>query len=264
MIQEIDTTELDQNSVSEKVTTTILNKLEELIMEKIGYIQKDILRKYDLFRKDESGVSSKWLQNINIPLEDVEFSVRDKVEEDNSLLQFIPIGVLTDPEHSRVLILKKQSAASKNSPEKNAYLIWFGGHMREEDKIKGLDNFEDLAKITLKRETEEELGISISLDDIKPFYIYSISHVKSENHLAICFIIERDLDGLKLAINTDELMQNKGNSISGTYVNIDEFRKGNILVEDWSRNILLNVFDVSVERQNEQIAFHYSFSDKLI
>lgn len=93
----------------------------------------------------------------------VRFHRRDDVEANNSYLQLIPIGVLTDKNHPKILVLKKQAAVSKNSAEKGSHLLWFGGHMREEDKIKGLSSFEDLAKITLKREVEEELGIAVAV-----------------------------------------------------------------------------------------------------
>ncbi len=118
-------------------------------------------------------------------------------------------------------------------------MIWAGGHMREEDKIKNLSDFVSLAKITLKREIEEELGLSISLDHINPFYIYSSSHSKSKNHLSVCFLIEKDIEGLCLSINPYELVQKRGSSKSGSLVSIDVFKTPEYApVESWTRLVL--------------------------
>lgn len=259
MVQEIDTTEIGQDEVSAEVTKTILHKLEDLIIEKVGFVEKDILEIQNLF-ENPNGINYKWLEDMSIPLDKVMFNRRDKVEDNNNQLQFIPIGILTNPEHSRILILRKQPIATKYSADGNSYLTWFGGHMREEDKINGLSTFEEVAKITLKRETEEELGISISLDSIKPYYLYSMDHEKSINHLAVCFLIEKDLDNLKLSINTDELVTNKGTSRSGTFIDIEKLKHGPFApTEKWSQIILSKLFGIEVEFENEQLTLQFSF-----
>lgn len=262
MIQEIDTSNLDQNDVSKEVTNTILEKLKELLIEKVGYIQKLELEKYELYQQGSNFKQGKDV--IPIPLEMVRFGRRDDVEKDNNLMQIIPIGVLTNREHTCILVLKKRPSVSKNSAEKNSHLIWFGGHMREEDKIKGLSDFEELAKITLKREVEEELGISVSLNDLKPYYIYSTAHERSKNHLAVCFLIEKDLDGLKLSIDSYELMQNKGPSKSGTFMDIKKLCISEYMPsEEWSQLILSYLFNIQIEsiNQTEQLSLD-SFEDK--
>ena len=106
------------------------------------------------------------------------------------------------------------------------------------------------------------IGISISLDSIKPYYLYSTAHEKSPNHLAICFLIEKDLDNLKLSINTDELVANKGTSRSGTFIDIEELKRGQIgPIEEWSRVILSKLFGIEIEFENEQLAIPFSFVD---
>ncbi|MEF9922853.1 MAG: hypothetical protein RR769_08025 [Anaerovoracaceae bacterium] len=250
MIQEIDTSSLDQNDVSKEVTHRILEKLKELLIERVGFVEKSKLKTV------LSNELLPWNVSVPLKLDMVSFDRRDAVESNNNYLQLIPIGVLTDREHSKILVLKKQPSASKNSAEKGSHLLWFGGHMREEDKIKGLSSFEDLAKITLRREVEEELGIAVSLNEIKPFYIYSTAHEKSLNHLAVCFLIEKDLDGLKLSIDSYELVQNKGTSKSGTFMNLADISASeNIPSEEWSRLILANIFGVSmkIESLGEQL-----------
>lgn len=250
MIQQIDTSELDQNAVSKEVTHSILEKLKELLIERIGFVEKAKLK--EVLNKE----IPSWSCNMPISLELVNFYRRDEVESNNDFLQLIPIGVLTDSKHSKILVLKKRAEASNNSAEKDSHLVWFGGHMREEDKIKGVESFEELAKITLKREAEEELGISVSLDGLTPYYIYSTAHEKSLNHLAVCFLIEKDVEGLKLSIDSYELVQNKGTSKSGTFMNLREITlPENIPTEEWSRLILSELFkiDVPIENHGEQL-----------
>ncbi len=119
-----------------------------------------------------------------------------------------------------------------------------------------MESFEELAKITLKREAEEELGISVSLDGLTPYYIYSTAHEKSLNHLAVCFLIEKDVEGLKLSIDSYELVQNKGTSKSGTFMNLREITlPENIPTEEWSRLILSELFkiDAPIENHGEQL-----------
>ncbi len=183
MIQQIDTSELDQNAVSKEVTHSILEKLKELLIERVGFVKKVELK--EVLNEE----IPSWSCSMPISLDLVNFDRRDEVENNNNFLQLIPIGVLTDSKHSKILVLKKRAETSNNSAEKGSHLVWFGGHMREEDKIKEVKSFEELAKITLKREVEEELGISVSLDGLSPYYIYSTAHEKSLNHLAICFLI---------------------------------------------------------------------------
>ena len=73
------------------------------------------------------------------------------------------------------------------------------------------------------------------------------------------------MNGLKLAINSEELVKSKGGSRSGTYVKIEDFKEGKIgPIEEWSRLILSEVFNVTVQTHHEQLSIPYSFEDKLI
>lgn len=242
LMQEFDTSTMGQNEVSAAVTKKVLEELDNILEEKVGYIQKNTIKNYGL---DCDQPHKSIIRSLDIQVKDIEFHIRKQVEDKADLLQIIPIGVITNPEHDKVLILKKQKSASSGSPERNSYMIWAGGHMREEDKIKDLNDFVSLAKITLKREIEEELGVSISLDDINPYYIYTTDHPNSKQHLAICFLIEIDIDGLQLSIDSYELVQKRGTSKSGTFVSIHNFENPNYApIESWTRLILKEIFNI--------------------
>ena len=253
MIQEIDTSKMDQNQVSSSVTHTVLKKLEELLIERVGYIPKNVIKGCGLDCTQWQGTQFVEL-STNIELDQIKFEMRNIVEANNTLLQIIPIGIITNPEHSKVLVLKKQKSASNGSPEKGAFMIWSGGHMREEDLTKDTPDFISLAKQTLRREIDEELGLSVCLDDINPQFIYSTDYKKSRNHLPVCFIIEKDLDSLSLSINSDELMQNRGKSKSGLFISVDKFRTEEYSpVEPWSRFILSTIFQTAPIDSSEPI-----------
>ena len=87
MVQEIDTTDIEQDEVSAEVTKTILHKLEELIIEKVGFVEKDVLEIQNLF-DNQDRTNYKWLEEMNIPLEKIGFNPRDEVENNNNQLQF--------------------------------------------------------------------------------------------------------------------------------------------------------------------------------
>ncbi len=83
----------------------MLEELNNILEEKVGYIQKEKMKILGLdCNKDQNLI----VDNLNIQLDDIEFKMRNFVEEDNNLLQIIPIGVITNKEHNRVLVLKKQ------------------------------------------------------------------------------------------------------------------------------------------------------------
>ena len=105
-----------------------------------------------------------------------------------------------------------------------------------------------IAKNTLIREIKEELGISISLDNIEPFLIY-IPVGKSAKHLAVCFVLRLDLNNLKLKLDSYELVQRTGKSKSGTFINVAEISNLKDEYEAWSIEILNNVFGKDLPQQ---------------
>ncbi|MGL4393152.1 MAG: hypothetical protein ACRCSK_06935 [Fusobacteriaceae bacterium] len=249
-IEMIDTSKKDQNMVSKEVTTKVLEKLKDVLEEKIAYIPKEKYK--DIFSSEitsnkEKITNIKIYEEDSIKKSDINFLGRDEVEKNTNYIQILPIGVLTNSNHDKVLILKKQASAAKDSPEKDSYMIWAGGHAREEDFDRTCD-FIGLAKNTLKREIEEELGISIALDNIIPYYIYSTIPEKSSQHLAICFLIERDLEGLKLNLDPYELVQHKGKSKSGEFLFLKDIKELTP-IEPWSKIILETIFNIDFKGQ---------------
>lgn len=236
----IDTTERDQNEVGKDVTEKTLNRLRDVLMERIGYFEKTeslmkILNQKNLFAYTEL--------EAFFDANEIQFNYREDVEKQDSLLQPIPIAVITNTKN-KVLVVKKSNIPSTDkSPEKDRVLPYVGGHTRREDVIPGKkESFIDICKTTLKREIQEEIGISVSLDNITPVIIYTPTVEKSKKHLAICFKLTV-ADDTKLRLDAEELVQKKGVSKSGRFLSTDELQKEDL--EDWGKLILKEYFKIA-------------------
>jgi predicted NUDIX family phosphoesterase/thymidylate kinase len=233
-IREINTDELKQNNVSYQVTTDVLKSLYELVIEKVAYVPRSSLESYENknFWRDGS------LNDFTLS-----FGYRDKVEEDCSLVQPIPIIVLTDKEKKNVLVARKKVAAlSKKSPEKDKLLLYFGGHVRVEDMLHE-NNTSQTLFTALSREIQEELGITLNISSLnsEPLFIWMKDNERSEKHLGICFLYEADFKHHKIKLDDYEFIQKTGTSDSGRIFEIDNLEIDKF--EKWSTVILSELID---------------------
>lgn len=245
----IETSYKNQDEVGKEVTTITLETLKDLLMERIGYFEKtEILNNILL---SQQVFSDEKLTDV---LSTIKFDLRNVVEENSNYIQPIPIAVITNIEKDKVLVIKKnKSAVSMDSPERDKILLYIGGHSRYEDSTEVTSHdFISICKSTLKREIKEEIGISIALNGIRPFYIYTPSSERSKKHLAVCFVISFDEEGIKLNLDPHELMLNKGKSKSGRFLTIDEICKEPEL-EQWSEMILKQCFNTE-HKSNRQLS----------
>lgn len=236
----IDTSDKNQDVVGKEVTTTTLNTLKDLLMERIGYFEID--RKVEKILS--TGIFFKH-EDLKNHLPTIKFDLRENVESNDQLLQPVPVAIITNKERTKVLVIKKnKNAVSQNSPEKDKLLLYIGGHSRFEDTTEATSqDFLSVCRITLKREIKEEIGISIALKDVTPFYLYTPTNDRSKKHLAVCFVIPIDEDGIKLRLDPQELVLNKGKSKSGKFLDLEELQQHDDF-EEWSRVILEQCFDV--------------------
>ena len=242
-IFKIETSNKNQDEVGKEVTSITLKTLRELLMEKVGYIQKteklcEVLDKKHYFADHEL-----------LPfLQPMQFDMRDMVEQQNRFLQPIPVAIITNKAKDKVLVIKKnKGAVSIDSPEREKILLYIGGHSRYEDSLEEISNdFLAICRSALKRELKEEIGIAAALDGVEPFYIYSSENQRSRKHLAVCFWIVVDEESIKLRLDSNELVLNKGKSKSGRFLSIDEICTEPEL-ESWSVEILRHCFHVEYE-----------------
>lgn len=240
-VHQIETTDKEQNDVSYEVTSKTLQLLKNMLIEKIGYIEKRTLPLVDGFND---------LNALLPALNQYSFDNRNKVEQNALVIQPIPIAVFLTPNEDKILCLKKtKGSTSTDSPEREKMLFYAGGHTRVEDEFSDAKcDFLKTAKNTLEREMFEELGISISLEgEPPPFCLYTPKYSeKSKHHIAIGWILHLTPE-TKLNLDSYELIQKKGTSKSGSFLTFAEIEKmfskdRNLTFESWSKEILLRFF----------------------
>lgn len=237
---EIDTSNKSQDEVGKEVTEKTLNSLKDLLMERIGYFESNDAIK-EMFACERVIPYSK----IKTKIPKLLFGFRDDIEKTENYIQPIPIAVITNKKHNKVLVIRKNKGAmSLNSPERDKDLIYVGGHSRIEDTTaSNINNFIAICKTTLKREINEEIGISVVISSTEPYCIYLPSK-QNKKHIAICFLISVDDMSIKLRLDSQELVLNKGTSKSGRFIEIKEVALSNNL-EDWSKMILEHSFGIN-------------------
>lgn len=252
----IDTTTQTQDEVGFQVTKKTLEELEELLDEKIAFFKADKLLKKQM-KKQPIGL----LDSIEKYTKGINFEKRSEVEKVKAYLQPIPILVLTDMSEQRVLVVKKKKEALSGistmngiSTEANKILLYVGGHIRQEDVRKGKNvDFMQICRDALKREVKEELGISVVLADLEPYYIWATGENEGQ-HLAICFQYKIETEGLKLYMDEHELVQSKGQSISGKFMTIQEILNQKNELEPWS--VVILKVSAKYSYANHQIRSH--------
>ena len=247
----IETSCKNQDEVGKEVTTITLETLKDLLMERIGYFEKN--EKLNEVLLSQKVFDDNRLEKV---LSTIKFDLRNKVEENFDFLQPIPIAIITNKKKNKILVIKKnKNEVSASSPERDKILLYIGGHSRYEDTTEVTSHdFISICKSTLKREIKEEIGISIALNGIQPFYIYTPTNERSAKHLAVCFFVPIDEEGIKLRLDSNELILNKGKSKSGKFLTVDEICQEPEL-EQWSKMILKHCFNVEYKSSSQLTLF---------
>lgn len=224
------------NKVNYMVTKLVLQNLIELMDEKIGYIPMEVLQdKNLLFSLKETKLL---------------FGNRSEVEKDSKAVQPIPIAVITNKSRNKLLVVKKNAKTTdKSSPEKDKLLGYIGGHVRYEDNVK--DDFFKTIQNALHREIQEEINESVSICATDPILIYANDNERSRRHLAICYIVEMDLDNKQFKITSDELTMKSGTSKSGKVMTPHELVSETL--EKWTIEILDKIFKIKYNINQEEL-----------
>ncbi|MFH1563805.1 MAG: hypothetical protein ABIF11_10390 [Nitrospirota bacterium] len=249
-IEVLDTNNIAQNEVSYKVTNNVLEILKEIIVEQIGYFEKN-----SFSNKETQGYfyhSKSLFQNIKIS-----YNRRDEVENNPELIQPVAIAVITNKAHNEFLVVKKkQSSLGLNSPEADKLLVYVGGHIRKEDNVYGnSENLISIAKTALSREIKEELGTSLRVNNEPPLCIWIKDNSKSEQHIAICFVVEIDFKQLNCKLDEYEFIQKRGRTDSGKTMSISELISKKNELEKWSEIILKTLFNINIDKEPQRDLF---------
>ncbi len=232
-VQSINTDNEDQNKVSLKVTTDVLQALDALVSEKVAYFEKD-----DFVVADE--ISWK-ISTENIDSTELKFAHRAEVEANNQWLQPIPVGVIVSLDKKKVLAGKKVSrATSEKSAEKGKILFYFGGHVRREDKYHGASNLE-VIQTALQREIKEELGIDYAPNFEDALCIFDRSKDPNPQHFAIATLCFVDFETMKVRVDTKEFGERSIKMLSQ-----DDVINGKLKTERWSQVIIQRLLQWSL------------------
>lgn len=237
-VLKIDTSLLVQNAVSYAVTKDVLENLHGLVVEKIGYFKRKDLAEFEERRY--------WnFSEFDAPPR-IYYGPRDQVEADDALVQPVPIVVITNTSRDEVLVVKKKkSSLGTSSPERDRLLVYMGGHIRQEDNLRGLDEtLSSIASTALSREIQEELSLSLSVVDDDPLCIWVKDDARSQKHLALVSVYEADFDHLTLRLDDYEFVQKTGKSKSGRVFSVADL--GTEEMEEWSRIIVAERLDATV------------------
>ena len=244
-IEVIDTSNKTQDDVGKKVTKMVLDILMEILDESIGYVEMP-----ERIREKFNGhccMSYDEIAELGGLKLKPNFMRRTELEKKNTFIQIVPIAVFKEVATEEVLVVRKPSkATSDNSVERDKLLPYVGGHVRKEDvNGKNEESLLEICKTTLKREVREELGIAISLDDISPDFIYVRDGSGSDLHMAVCFLIEEKKETMKVRMDSEELVANRGKSKSGTFITPDIEDK---FLNPWGKIVLDKYFNGRVRQ----------------
>ncbi len=249
-VEKFDTSKVSIEDGNYKITHNVLSILLEGVVERIGHTQ--------LKNTPKSNKTKFYLNEYEkLASTHLTYDRRDNVEINDNLVQPIPIAVITDKKRSKILVAKKKRTAngqtSLASPEKDKILVYFGGHIREEDSICiGTDRLLATSKCALQRELKEELSIDYCppTSDDNPLCIWVKEGARSSKHMAICFIVEVDFDLLKIRLDRNEFIT-KGNTKSGTVMDTKSLFMIYGKMEEWSRTILREHFGYKLQKQDD-------------
>lgn len=220
----IETDSLNQNEVSFQVTGEILQALDELVSERIGFFERDQL----------SPLSSHApISETNVPDLPLNFLPRAEVEANENWMQPIPVGVIVSLDGTKALAGRKvRKATSEKSAERNKTLFYFGGHVRQEDRFSGASNVE-VFREALQREIKEELGIDYAPDLSEAICIVDTSKSHKPKHFAIAAVCRVDFDAMKVRADAKEFGDRSVRIVSQS-----DLVSGDEATERWSQVII--------------------------
>lgn len=195
-IEEIDTSDLEQNDVSFQVTKQILSSLRHLLDEHIAVVDR---RHADVTLMNRpTKFSSFFNQDL---IDSFRFVPRAEAEKDADLIQLIPTMFVKSNNSDEFYSAGKRDERA-SSPEKQKIVYQFGGHARDTDR-KGGDGIVDFLKNALGREVKEELGLTWHPREDDPICIWNNDSTKSEQHLAVCFLNKTDRDSFNPRLGSE-------------------------------------------------------------
>jgi predicted NUDIX family phosphoesterase len=249
-VARLDTSDKNQDQVGYLVTSQVIDILDDVLQEKIGY--------FETLKIPSLGKSIFEYESFAKSLPRLLFDRRILVEADAVAAQPVAIAVIKDRNEDKVLIgTKTNKTLRTNSPERNKTLFWFGGHVRGEDARSeasdGAPDVEETLREALRREIKEELDLDLAVTAKPRICVWDHSSESGRKHIAFIFVIELDFDSLHFQVDNKEYGINDVKQISfGEYMGSPAMR-----VDTWSHAILLHILKWKTGPLFEQTEFNF-------
>ena len=247
-IECIDTTKTTLVEVGEKITRKTLEILGASLDEKILVVPRTSVK--ELLTASGFMVSEGKGKQINqIIQERGKYIPRSEIEKSDDYVQPIPCGII---EHEGKILLLRRSEIDPNNRLHEKYVIWAGGHVREQDAS------EDTLVSGIKRELAEELFIKSQYSIDGPIgFVYFPSSIKSRKHLGVVYKIKLVSDEVALGLDQTEFKERRGKSVSGTFQSPSQLKSYYSGMEQWSKSILEKYYKIEVKEPSDQQLFDF-------
>lgn len=239
----IDTTNINPMEGVKRVTQRALEILDKSLDEKILAIPADTLKELSIVSGFvDCGDGNKFNQIVK---ELGKFIPRSDVEKSETHIQLIPCAIL---EYKGNILLLKRSEIDPNNRLHEKYVIWAGGHIREQDTS------DDTLTNGLKRELAEELFIRSQYAISGPIgFVYFAGHPKARKHLGVVYKVALANPDVALGLDQTEFKERRGKSLSGTFQSLDKLKEYYTGMEQWSKMILEKYYKITLETSPQQL-----------
>lgn len=220
---------------AERVASIVLDLIEEQLEEEILSLPAGDVSAF--FSGASSIGSVEAQQLVETFASKGLFQGRESVESDDARVQALPVVVVRN-RSGQVLRLRRREQRQDDLLHQKV-VIWAGGHVRREDGTNGSSILRGAV-----RELQEELRLSIDPGELRllgAVHVHHQSRPHSRKHVAIVYEWRAQYDDVAVALSSVEFFERRGNSVSGSFVSVDELAR-NIdtgdISEPWSTEIV--------------------------
>jgi predicted NUDIX family phosphoesterase len=218
---------------SEIVVDIVLSLIEEQLQEDILCLPKSMVASQ--FNNTKSHQVTEASELVKLFLQSGEFQPREQVEQDDTLVQALPVVVVRNRSGEILRLRRRERSDQKVLHEK--IVLWAGGHVRKEDATNG----DSLVHCAL-RELQEELRLSLEAKDLKLVgAVYADIGESTSKHVALVYEWRAETDDVAVALSSAEFFERRGNSLSGKFVDVEDLAsdiEAGKISEVWSVEII--------------------------
>jgi predicted NUDIX family phosphoesterase len=218
---------------AEKVAGIVLDLIEDQLTEKILHVSLSSIT--DVFGDRTTVLATEALRVLDLFKNDGKFEPRDRVENDVSSVQALPVVVVRNKSGDVLRLRRKEKDESSGLHQK--LVIWAGGHVRQEDSNNG-----DAIMLAAQRELQEELRLSVEGEELRLLgAVYADAGGRTSRHVALVFEWRAETDDVAVTLSTSEFFERRGTSLSGKFVSLESLARdidSGEIREPWSTEIV--------------------------